>query len=220
MEKPGYGWVLKWLLAAILIGVGLYMFFDNKAVFLVTGIVIVIFSVFRVRSLIKTLNTEKQRTLNLIEIVLSTLVGIVLIVVAAKSIQDGEDISNFWIWVYRWSLVFFFGARAIIYFYSITFLDEKSEQVKFWAHILLLPVATLIVTKEDFSPEWVGMLLLIISLIGGAYLAYDGGKGYRKYRNYQQLINPKVKDKEKVEQKDVPLELPDRSEDEERPYIS
>ena len=53
--KYGYGWVLKFVLAAILLGVGIYMVFANEVVYLITGVVIVIFSLFRVVPLLKTL---------------------------------------------------------------------------------------------------------------------------------------------------------------------
>ena len=38
--KFGYGWLLKFILAAILVGVGVSMVFADKIVFLVTGIAI------------------------------------------------------------------------------------------------------------------------------------------------------------------------------------
>jgi len=225
MEKPGYGWLLKWILAAILLAVGITMFFTSELVFVVTGAIIIIFSVFRTVSLIKTLNTEKQRTLNLIEIVLSTLVGVAILIIGINGLNGNLEVeTGIWSWVYKWALVFFFGARAIIYLYSVVFLEEKTEQIKFWTHLLLLPVATLIVTYDQFDAEFVGLLLLIISIIGGAYLIYDGTKGYGKYRKYQQLINPKQKAKEVEKdqeiEKDIPLELPNTDEEEDRPYIS
>lgn len=220
MEKPSYGWLLKWVLAAILIGVGITFKFMDEFVYLVTGMVIVIFSVFRIRSLIKTLNTEKQRTLNLIEIVLSTIVGIVLIVVGIKALNNELDPNGVWALVYKYSLVYFFAARALVYLYSVVFFEEKTEQQKFWTHVLLLPLATVIATNKNFDAEWIGWLLLLISLVGGAYLIYDGSGGYGKYRKYQQSINQKKKaDKPVVEKEEVILDIPEIEEDD-RPYVS
>ena len=71
MDKAryGYGWVLKWLLAAILLGVGVYMVFADEVVYTITGVSIVIFSLFRVVPLLKSLHKEVLRTINLIEII-------------------------------------------------------------------------------------------------------------------------------------------------------
>lgn len=220
MERPSYSWLLKWILAAILIGVGITFKFMNEFVYLVTGIVIVIFSVFRARSLVKTLNTEKQRTLNLIEIVLSTIVGIVLIVIGINSLRNELKPNDIWALVYKYSLVYFFAARALVYLYSVVFFEEKTEQQKFWTHVLLLPLATVIATNKNFDAEWVGWLLLIISIMGGLYLIYDGSGGYGKYRKYQQAINRKqVKEKELVEKEEIIIDIPEIEEDD-RPYIS
>ncbi len=41
--KYGYGWVLKFVLAAILLGVGIYMVFADEVVYAITGVTIVIF---------------------------------------------------------------------------------------------------------------------------------------------------------------------------------
>lgn len=220
MEKPNYGWLLKWVLAAILIGVGVTFKFMNEFVYLVTGMVIVIFSVFRIRSLIKTLNTEKQRTLNLIEIVLSTIVGIILIVIGIKALTGDAELGKTWELVYKYSLVYFFAARSLVYLYSVVFLEEKTEQQKFWTNVLLLPLAAVIATNKDFNAEWIGWLLLIISLIGGIYLIYDGSGGYGKYRKYQQAINAKKAPKNKdVEKEEIIHDVPEIEEDD-RPYVS
>lgn len=221
MKKFGYGWLLKWVLAAILIAVGIYFKFNNELVYLVTGSVIVIFSVFRVYSLLKTLDKEVQRTLNLIEIILSTILGVILIVVGVRAKNQGGQVDDVWGLVYRFGLVFIFTMRSIVYFYSTTFLEEKSEQVKFWTHILLLPLAGVILASSEFGPEWVGWLLLVISLTGGAYLIYDGTKGYNNYRNEQKLLNDrKPKDERTNKQIEQEKEIIIDKQDDERPYVS
>ena len=77
MAKPkyGYGWALKWVLAAILIAVGIFMVLSEDIVYIITGMTIVIFSVFRVYPLLKSLNREFLRTINLIEILISLVLG-------------------------------------------------------------------------------------------------------------------------------------------------
>lgn len=186
MKKYGYGWILKFVLAAILLGIGIYMFFANQAVYLITGVVIVLFSLLRVGPLLKTLNKEVLRTLNLIEIIADVIIGGVLIYVAATNKFENSDL---WANVYRFALAFFFYARALVYFNSVVFFDEKTEIPKFWAHIMSITVGTIIAVWKDFSYETVALLLLIISFLGSIYLGYDGFKGYKNYRNFQLELN-------------------------------
>ena len=212
--KYGYGWVLKFILAAILLGVGIYMVFANEVVYLITGVVIVIFSLFRVVPLLKTLKKEILRTINLIEIIFDTLIGGVLIYVAASGQMDNSDL---WKEVYRYSLAFFFYARGLVFFHSVVFLGEKTEIPKFWIHILALTLGTYIAISPDFSYETVGIFLLLVSLIGSAYLGVDGFGGYKKYRVYQLALNQgKEKQKEAEQKKEVILD----EQKEDRPYVN
>lgn len=186
MKKYGYGWVLKWLIAAILLGIGIYMFFAKEVVYLITGVAIVIFSLFRVVPLMKTLDKEVLRTMNLIEIIFDFLVGGLLIYVAASGRIENSAI---WESVYRYALAFFFYARALVFFVSTSFFDEKTEVPKFVAHIVSITVGSIIFVWDGFSYQTVAMLILVISFIGSIYLGYDGFKGYKNYRNFQQELN-------------------------------
>ena len=212
--KYGYGWVLKFILAAILLGVGIYMVFANEVVYLITGVVIVIFSLFRVVPLLKTLKKEVLRTINLIEIIFDTIIGGVLIYVAASGSMDNSEL---WKEVYRYSLAFFFYARGLVFFNSVVFLGEKTEIPKFWIHILSITLGTYIAISPDFSYETVGIFLLIVSLIGSGYLGVDGFGGYKKYRQFQLELNQgKEKQKAVEKQKEVILD----EQKEERPYVN
>ena len=48
-------WIIKFVLAGILLGVGLFMAFSEDVVYLMTGVILVIFALFRVFPLLKTL---------------------------------------------------------------------------------------------------------------------------------------------------------------------
>lgn len=216
--KYGYGWVLKFLLAAILIGVGVYMVFADTVVYVITGIAIVIFSLFRVVPLIKSLNKESLRTLNLIEIIFDTIVGGVLIYIGiahADKIGDSAIISS----VYRYSLAFFFYARGLVFFNSVVFFGEKTEIPKFWIHIIAISLGAIIAVYPDFSERSVGFILLLISLVGAGYLGYDGFGGYKKYREFQKELNA-VKEKETEKNKQIEEPILDPKKDEERPYVN
>ncbi|MCU0105233.1 hypothetical protein N7603_06140 [Acholeplasma vituli] len=212
--KYGYGWVLKFVLAAILLGMGIYMVFADEVVYLITGVVIVIFSLFRVIPLMKTLKKEILRTINLIEIIFDTLIGGVLIYVAATGQMDNSDL---WKEVYRYALAFFFYARGLVYLNSVVFLGEKTEIPKFWVHILAITLGTYIATAPKFSYETVGLFLLIVALIGSVYLGFDGFGGYKKYRQFQLELN-QGKEKEKQVEKKKEVILDEQKED--RPYVN
>lgn len=212
--KYGYGWVLKFVLAAILLGMGIYMVFADEVVYLITGVVIVIFSLFRVIPLMKTLKKEILRTFNLIEIIFDTIIGGVLIYVAATGQMDNSDL---WKEVYRYSLSFFFYARGLVYLNSVVFLGEKTEIPKFWIHILALTLGTYIAVTPKFSYETVGLFLLIVALIGSVYLGFDGFGGYKKYRQFQLELN-QGKEKEKQVEKKKEVILDEQKED--RPYVN
>jgi hypothetical protein len=217
--KYGYGWALKFLLAAILVGVGIYMVFADEVVYLVTGIAIVIFSIFRVIPLMKSLNKEVLRTINLIEIIFDTLIGagMIYIVLSERNLDDG-----IWREIYRFSLAFFFYARGLVYFNSVVFFKEKTEVPKFWVHVVSLSIGAIIAFQPDFDYNTVGLFLLLISVVGASYLGYDGFGGYKKYRQYQKEINA---EKEKNKPKEIDPDSPqpaiiDEKKEDKRPYVN
>ena len=221
--KYGYGWVLKFVLAAVLLGVGIYMVFANQVVYTITGVGIVIFSVFRVVPLLKSLNKEALRTINLIEIIFDTIIGGLMIYIALTRDLENEEI---WATVYRYGLAFFFYVRGLVFFNSIVFLGEKTEVPKFWVHIGALTLGTVIASVKGFGYETVGLFLLFISLLGASYLGYDGYGGYTKYREYSKQLNEgKAKEAEKGieapgKNENVKKPILDKEEEEKRPYVN
>lgn len=218
--KYGYGWVLKFILAAILIGVGIYMIFADEVVYLITGVGIVIFSIFRVVPLLKSLNKEVLRTINLIEIIFDTIVGGIMIYIAITRDLSAEPV---WSFVYRYALAFFFYARGLVYFNSVVFFGEKTEIPKFWIHIFALTLGTVIAVLEGFDYGTVGLFILFVSLLGAAYLGYDGFGGYKKYREYSKELNDakeKSKSIEAPQEKEVPKQPIVDKEEDKRPYVN
>lgn len=215
-----YGWALKWLLAAILIATGIVMrVFDNYIVYLTTGIAIVIYSVFRVVPLMKTLKKEVLRTINLFEIVFDILLGALMLYV----VFSNSTTNQFWISFYGYLLVFFLLSRGMIYFISMYYFGEKSEALKFWFHIacMLLAPAVLVLTILNIDIlHTLGWVLLFVSFGGAAYLGYDGYGGYKKYRQSSKDLN---EEKKEVKNKEVEKELPKPQPEEEKQeetYIS
>lgn len=214
--KYGYGWVLKFVLAAILLGIGLYSAFNDQVVYIITGVSIVVFSLFRVVPLMKSLNKEVLRTMNLIEIIFDTLIGALMIYIAIT-----RDLANEAVWgyVYRYALAFFFYARGLVFFNSVVFFGEKTEIPKFWVHIAALTLGTIIAVLPGFDQGSVAIFFLIVAIIGSAYLGYDGYGGYKKYREFSKTLNEgKEKEKEKqIEEEKRPIL---DKEEEKRPYVN
>ncbi|MBU1145377.1 MAG: hypothetical protein KJ971_05930 [Firmicutes bacterium] len=218
--KFGYGWLLKWILAAILISAGVLMkIYEVDVVYATTGIAIVIFSLLRVVPLLKTLKKEVLRTINLIEIIFDTILGVLMVYV----VFSGKSSDAFWIGMYGYLLAFFFFARGLIYFVSLYYFDEKTEALKFWFHmicIILGPVImTLTVLGEDIIST-LGWIVLFISVGGGVYLGYDGFGGYKKYRESSKALNESKKpEKDSKIEKDLPNPTPE-VEKEKETYIN
>ena len=217
--KYGYGWALKFLLAAILVGVGIYMFFASEVVYTITGVGIVIFSIFRVVPLMKSLNKEVLRTINLIEIIFDTIIGGLMIYIAlTRNIED----EAIWGLVYRYALAFFFYIRGLVYFNSVVFFGEKTEIPKFWVHIAVLTIGAIIAVLPEFDYSSVALFLLFISILGAGYLGYDGYGGYKKYREYSKDLNlgkEKETTKDQGIEKELPRPIVDEKE-EKRPYVN
>jgi len=201
--KYGYGWLIKWILAAVLLGVGIYMALEDEAVYTIVGIAITIYSLFRVYPLMKTLNKEILRTINLIEIIVDVVLGAVMVYAGLKGLK-GDD-AEMWSKLFRWFLAFFFYIRGVIFFTSTTFFGEKTEVPKFIFHIVAITLGAVIAMWEGFDAGTLGILFLFISVSGAVYLGYDGYGGYSKYRNYQKILN---QDKQKQVKIKVDKELP------------
>jgi hypothetical protein len=204
MNKPkfGYGWLIKWILAAILIAAGILIrIYDDQVVYATTGIAIVIFSLLRVVPLLKTLKKEVLRTINLIEIIFDTIIGGLMIYV----VFSGNSGDAFWIGLYGYLLAVFFYARGFIYFTSLYFFGEKTEPLKFWFHIIALTLgaalAVLALLNKDIMTT-LGWIVLFIAVAGGCYLGYDGYGGYRIYREKSKALN---EEKQKAEAEKQPI---------------
>ena len=145
MEKPKfrYGWALKWALAAVILAAGiLSKIYEQDIVYAATGLAVVIFSVFRVYPLMKTLKTEVLRTINLIEIIFEFIIGGVMVYVAFS----GKSDEALWTALYGYMLTFFLLARGIIYFISLYYFEEKSEAMKFWTHLFFIGIGPVVLT--------------------------------------------------------------------------
>lgn len=207
-------WIIKFILAGILLGVGLFMVFSEDVVYLMTGAILVVFALFRVVPLLKTLKHEVSRTIHLIEVLVTAILGGVLIFASLQLGSDGGN-TNLWELIYRYGLGFVFYARGVIYFISTVFFQEKTKVLEFIMHVVSISIGTAIVFNSQFDASFIGIFFLIISIIGSAILTLDGYGGYKKYRLAFKNDEKKLENQPKKE-KTLPLEDPQ----EERTYIN
>lgn len=212
MNKPkfGYGWLIKWILAAILIAAGILIkIYDVEVVYATTGIAIVIFSLVRVVPLMKTLKKEVLRTINLIEIIFDTIMGGLMIFV----VFSGKSTDAFWIGLYGYLIAVFFYVRGFIYFTSMYFFGEKTEPMKFWFHMVCITLGSVLAVLAIMNiniMHTLGWIVLFIAVAGGLYLVWDGFGGYRKYREVSKALNEEKRRAEAEKQPivDKPVEQP------------
>lgn len=216
-RKYSYEFVLQFVLAAILLAVGIYMIFAEEVVYLITGVAILAFSLFRVYPLLKTLNKEVLRTINLIEIIFGVIIGVILVYASAsKKLEENPEI---WKQVYKYGVAFVLYVRGLVFFTSITYFEEKTEVPKFIAHIIMLTIGAMIIVTKDFNHETVATLIMIISFLGTLYLGSSGFNNYKKYREFSKELNEGKQDSKKVE-KEKNKQEPILDKEEERPFIS
>ncbi|MFH0993006.1 MAG: hypothetical protein V1761_01505 [bacterium] len=208
-KKFAYGWLVKWVLAAILIAAGILVKINEvEVVYATTGIAIVLFSVLRIVPLMKTLKKEVLRTINLIEVIFDTIMGGLMIYVAFSGLSG----VAFWQGMYAYLLAVFFYARGFIYMVSLYFFAERTEALKFWFHLICVTLGAglfVLALTETGSVilKTLGWLILFVSVAGGLYLGYDGYGGYRIYRQTSKALNNETPKKEK-KQPPVEKELP------------
>lgn len=197
-----YGWVIKIVGAALLVGVALFLKIgDGEAIVIpFIGAVIVLSSMIRLVPFIKTQKSDLVKTVNIIEITIDVAIGAALILITL--LVDGG--LKEW---FGYLLGIYFMLRGTVHFFSVSTHEEKSDLVLFFYHIATLIIGSYVFFSGDFTPAILINILLVFSIIAGGYLSYDGYKGYNIYRQYKQLETEPVQNQPSVEK-----ELPETDE--------
>lgn len=198
-----YGWALKIIGAALLIGVALFLKFgDGEGIVIpFIGAAIIIYSVVRLVPFVKTQKNDLIKTINIIEITVDFAVGLTMILVTLLT-EDGLGV--------------FFGylgggflmIRGAVHFYGVSVGAEKSDFPLYLFHILALVVGSYVVYRGDFTPALLIYIILFFSVAAGSYLVFDGYRGYNVYRHQKTLTMPAtdhVQDQPVVEKR-VPVQ--------------
>lgn len=183
-----YGWLIKLISAALLLAIGFYLRLSNQGETIVNifvGSAIILFAIVRLIPITKTEKDDIFKMVNTIEITVNFLVGVMLIVFAVIELDIGA--------LFGYILGGILFARGAIHFYGISANLEDSDFATYISNILFIAIGTFIITTGDITASTLIWIILGISVLGGGYLVYDGGKGYKAYR-YQKVNAKELKD--------------------------
>jgi len=180
MNLKKYKWLYLWVAAAALIVFGLVMIFapefGRSVVLYISAALLIAFVIIRFVPLIKTTKNKWAICINAIEMALEFLVGVLIVVAAIKG-----NISS-----YEGLYSYLFGgilyARGFVYLIETEYFGTKAEVGKFFLHIILLTLGTILIVRHDNLTEELRWIIAIVFLITGVVCVIDGGNNYNKYR--------------------------------------
>ena len=191
-----YRWLYLWIASAALLTFTVILFlsstFRESFVFYVTGAILVIFVIIRFIPLVKTSRENMALALNVIEMLVDMIVGILMIILTAK-LQDKKLLDT----LYPFLIGGVIYARALVYFVEISFLKTKPEKLKFFIHIALLTVGSVIMARFDnFNPNSLGFVIGVFFALSGIFTLTDGIINYNNYRKLYVKVKKEVKKEE------------------------
>ena len=191
-----YRWLYLWIASAALLTFTVILFlsstFRESFVFYVTGAILVIFVIIRFIPLVKTSRENMALALNVIEMLVEMIVGILMIILTAK-LQDKKLLDT----LYPFLIGGVIYARALVYFVEISFLKTKPEKLKFFIHIALLTVGSVIMARFDnFNPNSLGFVIGVFFALSGIFTLTDGIINYNNYRKLYVKVKKEVKKEE------------------------
>lgn len=191
-----YRWLYLWIASAALLTFAVILFlsstFRESFVFYVTGAILVIFVIIRFIPLVKTSRENMALALNVIEMLVDMIVGILMIILTAK-LQDKKLLDT----LYPFLIGGVIYARALVYFVEISFLKTKPEKLKFFVHIALLTVGSVIMARFDnFNPNSLGFVIGVFFALSGIFTLTDGIINYNNYRKLYVKVKKEVKKEE------------------------
>ena len=213
-----YNWLLKILgCATLLVFAALvYFVFEEKIVYLLTGIAVIIFALIRLVPLIKSLKTDNAKILNSVEIVGNIVIGALLLIFTFTESTAMKSI-------YKYLLASVLYFRGLVYFITTSVFKEETDTSQFWFHIIFLTLGAVIAVIPQITAELLSVLLVVLSLLVALYLGISGGMGYANYRknfnnnssNQRDLENKRPEQEKRSDVNNFP-----EDEKRDRPYVN
>jgi hypothetical protein len=204
-----YGWLLKFIAAALILALGIVMKFVFGAeadtfVLIFTGFVFVILGLYRIIPLLKTLHNRLLKVINLIEIIFDVVIGAIMLFYGLTEKNPGS--------LYGYMLGSVLYVRAIVYLVSVVLVKETTDQFKFWFHLALFTLGVVVLVKGDIGTGTITWIIFGMSLVVAGYLSFDGGAHYKRYRYETNPIKVKVKENNKKKEEVIvdPVITPDK----------
>lgn len=156
--------------------------FGEKMVVGIFGGIILLYGLYRIFPLIKTLEKPWSKRLCLVEILIDIIVGAMMLVGGFNFASDANDYTEFM----RNNFRFFLGAvvylRGLIYCITSIIVGEKSDYKQFIANIICITFGVVIMCLEQFNASNLVWVMIALAFISGAYIVSEGGYDYGKYR--------------------------------------
>ena len=200
-----YKWLYLWIVGCALAVLAVVMFvskeFGNNIVVYLFGALLIGFTIIRFVPLIKTSREKWAIAINAIEMFVDFVVGILMIVLTA-TVEDTNTLFLFFPFLLGGVLY----ARGVIHLVEVVFLNTKVSKLQFFISVVLITVASVIVSRfNDFDVNSMRYLLLFIFAVCSAISIVGGIKNYN---NYRKLYIKVLKKTEVMEETSTNLELP------------
>lgn len=196
-----YGWALKIIGAALLIGLAIYLEFGAGEQIIVTfvGSAIIIYSCIRLVPFVKTQGSDLIKTINIMEITIDIMIGIFLIVYILFISDEMGAIFGYVVGPY---LII----RGAVHFYGVSEGKEKSDLPLYIFHIAALIIGSYVLFYDGgFTAALLIHVILGLSVIVGGFLIYDGGKGYKVYRYEKSVYQQDISSDQVNVEKELPV---------------
>jgi len=181
-----YLYVFEFIGVAVILAVGVLAKTQESVLLYIVGLTLIVFGLLRIVPLLKTTPDNVLKALYVFEICLNIIVGIVLVIEGNKG--DESSLGN--LFGYLIGGVLFL--RGFIYFFSTSIRRESTDYPKFFTHIGLFTVGTVIITKGGFDNILLGWVILVLSILSALFIGFSGYKNYKNSR-YEQLAKDETK---------------------------
>jgi len=180
-----YLWLMKILGAALLVGLALFLRFgDGEGIVIpFIGAIIILAAIIRLVPFVKTQKDDAVKTINIIEMVVDVGIGLALILI---TLLTTNGLGNW----FGYLIGAFLILRGAVHFYGTSEHKEESDLLLYFFHLLAIIVGTYVVMTGDFSPAVLINIILVLSILAGGFLSFDGYKGYKNYRYQKTLQMP------------------------------
>lgn len=198
-----YRWLYLWIVAVAAIVFGLLMLilkeFGQSVIYVITGFALLIFVIIRFVPLIKTINNRWALVINVAELLIDLTVAIVTLIFVFKG--NVSDIVKF----YPFLLGGVLYLRGFVYLVEVIFFKTEAKVSKFFIHLLLLTVGTVIIARfDDYTIDALRWLFGLAFTLGGVAATIDGTNSFGKYRKIYQT-NKKIKEDKKEKEEGIIL---------------